>query len=121
MFDHLEPLCDVAVDNYRLQTWDTGASASSHSAHQSIAYRLTSAEGVVIFENNDFGCSPYVAIDSDSCLRSLLGFLTLRPGDTDAEYFEDYTPEQLAFAEGDAEHLQCWTFDEMPFVDWPEE
>jgi hypothetical protein len=27
----------------------------------------------------------------------LLGFLSLKPGDTDREYFDDYTQEQLDF------------------------
>lgn len=36
-------------------------------------------------------------VDSDDCLRGILGFLTLRPGDTDLEYFEHYTEEQLGY------------------------
>lgn len=47
------------------------------------------------------------AIDGIGTVRSLLSFLTLRPGDTDAEYFERYTPEQRAFCEEYAESLAC--------------
>jgi hypothetical protein len=47
------------------------------------------------------------AIDSDKAVGSLMGFLTLRPGDTDSEYFESYTPEQMHFAETHAEALAC--------------
>jgi hypothetical protein len=74
----------------------------------------------VIFEGEDFSCSPMIAIDSDDSLRSLLGFLTLKPGDTDRDYFDDYTPEQLAFAENEAESLSIWALEcECPqFVDW---
>ncbi len=36
-----------------------------------------------------------------------MGFLTLRPGDTDPDYFEDYTPEQHAYCDAHAEALSC--------------
>ena len=46
------------------------------------------------------------ADDADATLRALLGFLTLRPGDTDADYFDGYTQRQRAFCEsGDCELL----------------
>jgi hypothetical protein len=38
-------------------------------------------------------------------VRALMGFLTLRPGDTDDEYFDRYTPDQLAFADEHGEFL----------------
>lgn len=43
------------------------------------------------------------AIDSEAMWESIWGFVTLRPGDTDSEYFSDYTPAMMAFAEGPAE------------------
>lgn len=49
----------------------------------------------VIFEGSNFACSPLNAIDSLECVYSLLGFLSLKHGDTDSEYFDSYTPEQL--------------------------
>lgn len=64
-----------------------------------LAYEMFTPEGDVLFSGDDFGSSPLHAIDSDDTLRSLLVFLTLQPGDTDPEYFANYTPEQLAFAE----------------------
>jgi hypothetical protein len=73
-----------------------------------IAYKLTATQHArPIFEGEDFSCSPMDAIDSDASVRALMGFLTLRPGDTDEEYFERYTPEQLAFAETHAESLDA--------------
>ena len=39
------------------------------------------------------------SIDSDQAVAALMGFLTLKPGDTDREYFDAYTPEQLAWAQ----------------------
>lgn len=58
-----------------------------------------------IFAGEDFHCSPLHAIDSDEAVKDLMGFLTLRPGDTDAEYFEKYTEAQLDFASEHAEAL----------------
>jgi len=52
-----------------------------------------------IFKGSDFGCSPLFSIDSLDCVYSILSFLALKKGDTDADYFKDYTPEQLAWSE----------------------
>jgi hypothetical protein len=76
-----------------------------------VGYRFTGPDGVVIFEGDDFGCSPMHAIDSDDCLRGILCFLTLRPGDTDADYFADYTETQREFAATDAEALSTWAME----------
>jgi len=58
----------------------------------------------LLFQGTDFASSPMHAIDSDETVRSLMGFLTLRPGDTDADYFANYTPAQTKFA---AEHAEA--------------
>lgn len=71
-----------------------------------IAYTLR-AEGKTIFEGSDFRCSPLDCEDSDESVKALMGFLTLRPGDTDREYFEDYTEDQLEFCSLHAETLSC--------------
>jgi hypothetical protein len=83
-----------------------------------IAYRLTMREpgaskSAVIFDAADYHGSPSHADDSDQNVEGLMGFLTLRPGDTDAEYFESYTDEQRAFADSHAESLSAcvdWRF-----------
>lgn len=62
---------------------------------------------VELFAGDDFACSPLYVIDSVGCAEGLMGFLTLRPGDTDAEYFERYTQEQLEFCNRHAEALHC--------------
>jgi hypothetical protein len=59
----------------------------------------------VLFDGADFSGSPMHADDSDATVAGLLGFLSLKPGDTDAEYFESYTVGQLAWAERHAEFL----------------
>ena len=73
-----------------------------------IGYRFTQREhGVTstLFEGEDFHVSPLHAHDSDEAVARLMTFLTLRPGDTDREYFEKYTEEQLDYCANHAEAL----------------
>ena len=105
---------------YTLETWDGGP--SSPFGRQYVGYCLRNPQGEPLFDTTlnsaPMGVSPLCAIDSDESLRDLLGFLTLRPGDTDSDYFEEYTPEQMAFAESyDCECLGlycCDATDEYP-------
>jgi hypothetical protein len=112
-----DTLRDVNVDGYRLTLWDTNRSDSMGKSV--LGYEFKGPDGSVIFQGEDFHCSPVQAVDSDETVRSLLTFLTLRPGDTDADYFADYTPEQIAFTEGDAEALSIFALEDGPdFTDW---
>jgi hypothetical protein len=52
-------------------------------------------EGKVIFKGDDF-FSPN-DLDEKWNVAQLLGFLSLKDGDTGDEYFEKYTPEQIAW------------------------
>lgn len=54
---------------------------------------------------HDFAPSPMHAIDSRESWYAIWSFVTLRQGDTDSEYFDNYTAEMLAFRDGDAEHV----------------
>jgi len=98
---------------FSLITWDTGrmqCAVGSSLTHYTLGYKLMMRQpfdgpSVTLFEGEDHGCPLHTAIDSDDAVRSIMGFLTLRPGDTDSEYFESYTPEQLAYAEQHAEAL----------------
>jgi len=114
----------VRLDGYELRTWDTYR--TDGRGKSILGYQLKGPDGRVLFEGEDFGNSPMNAVDSDDTLRALLGFLTLKPGDTDAEYFANYTPEQMAFARGPAEQLQMYAEEEggWPFEnldDWSSE
>lgn len=97
--------------SFRLTLWATGR---IDSRGQSIlGYRLTMhytriqmrqfpiamGRGVTetIFEGEDFAGSPMHGDDSDDTVRALMGFLTLRPGDTDADYFASDTEAQRAY------------------------
>lgn len=104
-----------------LTMWHTRATDDRGQTY--IGYRLTQAiarrthtqpkqcpgeyAALVVFEGRDFAGSPMHADDSDATVNGLMGFLTLRPGDTDAEYFADYSPAQKEFCEQHAESLSC--------------
>ncbi len=68
--------------------------------------------GEVMFSGNDFSPSPMSCVDSLESLLTLLGFLTLKPGDTDNEYFMKYTLSQLDFAKSNfCEDLSMIVYD----------
>lgn len=83
---------------FTLNTWSIGGNT--------IQYQLT-MNGLTLFKGKDFNCSPLHAIDSDDCVKDLMSFLTLRPGDTDKEYFDNYSDAQLDYCSQHAEALSC--------------
>jgi len=115
----MDILRDVDIDGFRLVMWDTGRTDKRGQSY--IGYEFYDRAGNTLFSGEDFAGSPMHADDADETVKSLLGFLTLRPGDTDAEYFENYTEEQMDFAQTDAEVLQMYTLDDLEdieFKDW---
>ena len=90
-------------DGFRLSLYDIGQRDSM--GKNRLAYRFCD-NGKCIFEGNDFACPLCYAIDSLKTVYSLLSFMALRPGDTDSEYFDAYTAEQMEWAQsGRAELL----------------
>jgi hypothetical protein len=89
-------------NSYYLVIWDTGN--FDEYGKCILGYRLNQ-NGKILFCGEDFHNSPVLCIDSDETVKELMGFLTLKPGDTDKEYFNSYTSEQLEFAKTDAEYL----------------
>lgn len=83
---------------YRLETEPAGR--TGRDGKVAVRYRFAVDEETV-FEGEDFGCSPMHEWDSDESTGALLGFLTLGRGDTDSEYFDEYTPRQLEFRDED--------------------
>ncbi len=47
------------------------------------------------------------SIDGINAKECVMDLFCLKPGDTDSEYFESYTPEQLAWVEEHGEELSC--------------
>lgn len=105
-------LRDVTLEGtgYRLVTWEPEGEPRFPTGQRKIGYAFFApGETEPIFTGEDCGVSPFHAIDSDDALRGLLGFLTLRKGDTDSEYFDGYTERQIAFRDGpDCEYLSLW-------------
>lgn len=87
---------------FRLELFDTHR--QDWRGQTRLAYRFSDT-GKLIFEGADFAGSPLHADDSDETAAALLSFLSLRPGDTDAEHFEHYTPEQLDWCRANGEEL----------------
>lgn len=46
-------------------------------------------------------------LDGIEAKEGVLSLVAMKPGDTDEEYFADYTEEQLAFAKEYGEALSC--------------
>jgi hypothetical protein len=100
---------------YRLLTWDTNS--PGYRARLGYAFYQPDVEEP-LFVGEDFHVPTTKSIDADDTLCYLLWFLLLRVGDTDREYFSEYTPEQMAFAEGcDIERLTPWADGCGSFVD----
>ncbi|HXJ62000.1 MAG TPA: hypothetical protein VNU68_35630 [Verrucomicrobiae bacterium] len=87
---------------FQLDLFDTGR--SDWRGQSLLAYSFRDGSKV-IFEGSDFAGSPLHADDSTATIAALLSFLSLRPGDTDRDYFERYSPEQLDWARANGEEL----------------
>lgn len=53
------------------------------------------------------GTPAHVSIDGKEAKALALSLFELKPGDTDADFFADYTPEQLAFVERYSDSFWC--------------
>lgn len=82
-------------DGYRLEVFDLRRTDRYGKAV--VTYRLTHDGEVVFPEGADFHCSPLNSPDDDGTVAAILSFCALKPGDTDPDYFADYTPAQLAW------------------------
>lgn len=98
--------------SFAVAIWETDdTSDDALNGKPALAYRLSIADDNgtrrVLFEGADFRGSPMHAIDSNATLVALMGFLCLRPGDTD----RDYTRAQLEFCDQHAESLGLYVQD----------
>jgi hypothetical protein len=89
-----EPIRLWRRDGFALKLWDTRR--VDHYGKPILTYKLFDG-GRLIFKGEDFHGSPLHAVDSLDTVEGLLAFLTLRPGDTDPDYFESYSPRQMAW------------------------
>lgn len=65
--------------------------------------------GKVVFPRGATYCgmSRGTCLDGIAAKEAVLALVAMRPGDTDDDYFDSYTPEQLAFAGEYGEDLEC--------------
>lgn len=96
--------------SFELHMWGTNRTDWRGQSYLGYTLKMRSYKSKVptlLFEGSNFAGSPLYSDDSDQTIVYLMSFLTLRPGDTDADYFKDYTPEQLDFCSQHAESLAC--------------
>ena len=113
------PRSEFCAQRYELHTYDTGR--RDNRGQTVIGYTFGPCGAPSIFSGEDFAGSPMDADDSDETLRNLLGFLTLRPGDTDAEYFATYNARQLDWAASDDCEAMAFLDGEPDQMQHPEE
>ena len=92
----------------RISVWDTGRHDRRGQSY--LGYSLKHGDEE-LFTGEDFAGSPLHADDSETTLAALLGFLTLRPGDIDAEHFESYTAHRLTWVERFGEEVSLIAHD----------
>ena len=109
---------------FTLTTYDAGTRYEDKlGSRQYIGYRLTISDPgekpYVLFQGDDIGLPRFGsdAIDSDATIKSVMGWLTLKPGDTDEDYFAKYNNDQLGFAAMHAEALLCEVNDRYGWED----
>lgn len=101
----------ITGHTFYLTVWDTGRLEGRFFLKPILGYRLSHVDEkthtkMVLFNAEDYLPGTALSADSDESIGGLMGFLTLRPGDTDSDYFKDYTPTQLRYCEQHAEELQ---------------
>lgn len=93
---------------FTLKIFDTGKPSARYAMRTVLGYELRQHEKgktTILFAGDDFQPSCMHADDSDQTVAALMGFLTLRHGDTDDEYFANYNERQTEFCNSHAETL----------------
>ena len=101
----------IGMPWFKIEIWD--ANKTDHRGAPVVLWRLfEQSEGggsTLVFdglaEPHKWRCSGWFSVDGDEAAECVLAFVGLRPGDTDAEFFEDYSPAQIAFAEAYGEAI----------------
>jgi hypothetical protein len=63
----------------------------------------------IIFQRGTLYCGlpGQYSLDGINAKELVLSLVAMKPGDTDPDYFKDYTPEQIVFVEKYGEELDC--------------
>lgn len=93
-------LCGLELPDYKVSVYLT------YLGGEKVHYHMF-RNGELLFEGKDFRPSPLRNQDDIGTVIDLLGFLTCQPGDTDQDYFANYTPAQMDWAKSyDCEQLK---------------
>lgn len=116
-FDSDRLMRSWAQSGFLLELYETFHVASPYG-HTSVGYRLYDFESpdagnCLVFEGTDYGIPTGQCIDGDEAVRGILGFLSIRPSDVEDEFFAQYTPRQMAWADDRAEDLSWWAMDDV--------
>jgi len=108
---HCESLTFDTVLPHRLHLFNLGVNAapsggSGWNAKERFGYRLFLGD-VLVFEGTDFFTPLGMGTDMQRVVLELMSFLTLRPGDTDDDYFANYTDAQIDWRDCYAEDLSA--------------
>ncbi|MPZ67524.1 MAG: hypothetical protein GEU83_19195 [Pseudonocardiaceae bacterium] len=93
----------VGDRNASLYLYDLN-SRDPQTGHHRMGYRFLHGQELV-FAGDDYAIPAHQTVDSDDAVRALLGFLSLRQGDTDPEYFDCYSERQREWADHYGEEL----------------
>ena len=79
-----------------VRAWETGFQSPNHT-RLDIEVRQG---GAVIFPRGSLWCGipSHQSIDGIDAKECVLGLVSMRPGDTDSDYFDSYSTDQLAWA-----------------------
>lgn len=97
-------------EDHLLEIWPAG-----HRDGRIQWYYRLSRKRRTIFAASDIRSATGTVLSTQELVkaaRSVLAFLTLRPGDVDAEYFDAYTSTQLAWRDRYAEELTAFTLED---------
>lgn len=103
-----------------ITAWDANHT-DRRSGHQRIDaqlhWRPKGERGSIVFPRGATHCavSRYCPIDGIEARELVMSLFAMRPGDTDRDYFDGYTPEQLEWAIAHGEEL--WLVREDRYCD----
>ena len=98
-----------------LELFETNKPSNRTAMRNYLGYELWQVDSPreynLLFAGEGFLPSPLHADDSKQTIEAIMNFLCLREGDTDSEYFLDYTREQMEFSQQFAEALHLSVLD----------
>jgi hypothetical protein len=94
-----------------ITAYDTNQTYYPHGPQHKLHATLTHNKKVIWKLGDTYcGVSPMHSIDGEDAKALVTSLFAMRPGDTDAEYFEHYTQEQLDFADKYGEDLAMLSY-----------